>query len=544
MPVNSLHQEYELHQDWWRTLRDVMEGDRAVKRAGIRYIPRLEGMNDLEYRWYVERGFFYNATARTVLGYLGMIFRREPQLKLPEEGKGLGDALHGFANDADLLGKELAHYAREVATEVTVIGRCGTLVDWCDAPEYRAYFSFYCAENILNWREQRINGRMQLTLVVLREVTPQGDPGGGTHDDFMPRQAERLRVLRLVPGKNVTGLNGVEASAGWHYVVEVWGRTHGGHKDSRDAEAPVGSDLGGGISTGTPGQSNTVGMFPALSAVNNAGTDARAFTLLESQVPMRRGKPLPNIPFIFHGPSLSKATVERSPISDIVSANLDHYRMNTDYKHGMHFTALPTAWVSGFDKDVTLRIGSSTAWVTEVPHATAGFLEFKGDGLKTFERALDRAESLLAVLGARLLESQKRSSESAEAIQLRQTADSSVIAGIAVAVSKSLTQALRWVYWWHSTEEHPDEITRGDIQIALNRDFDLVRLNGREIQALVVAWLSSAISQETVLHQMERGGVLPPGRSAEEEMALIKANPPPPPPAKGLSMGGGGGGGR
>ena len=68
-------------------------------------------------------------------------------------------------------------------------------------------------------------------------------------------------------------------------------------------------------------------------------------------------------------------------------------------------------------------------------------------------------------------------------------------------------------------------------------------LAGREIQALVLAWLSSAISQETVLHQMERGGVLPAGRTAEEEIALIRANPPPL-PAKGLSFGSSGGGGR
>ena len=60
--------------------------------------------------------------------------------------------------------------------------------------------------------------------------------------------------------------------------------------------------------------------------------------------------------------------------------------MTTDYKHGMHFTALPTAWVSGFPKDDPLRMGANAAWVTETPGATAGFLEFKGDGLKTFER--------------------------------------------------------------------------------------------------------------------------------------------------------------
>ena len=63
--------------------------------------------------------------------------------------------------------------------------------------------------------------------------------------------------------------------------------------------------------------------------------------------------------------------------------------------------------------------------------------------------------------------------------------------------------------------------------IKINRDFDVVRLTGKEIQALVMAWQSMAISQDTLLHQFERGDVLPPWRSPEEELALIKASPPP-----------------
>jgi hypothetical protein len=90
-----------------------------------------------------------------------------------------------------------------------------------------------------------------------------------------------------------------------------------------------------------------------------------------------------------------------------------HYRLRADYRRGMHFTALPTAWVSGFDKAATLRIGSSTAWVTDTPGASAGFLEYTGQGLTTFERAMDRDEKLMAILGARLLESQKRVGEAA-----------------------------------------------------------------------------------------------------------------------------------
>jgi hypothetical protein len=46
--------------------RDVLTGDTAIKRAGEKYVPRLDSQTDDEFRAYVERGVFYNATARTV----------------------------------------------------------------------------------------------------------------------------------------------------------------------------------------------------------------------------------------------------------------------------------------------------------------------------------------------------------------------------------------------------------------------------------------------------------------------------------------------
>ena len=94
------------------------------------------------------------------------------------------------------------------------------------------------------------------------------------------------------------------------------------------------------------------------------------------------------------------------------SQNDDEFQAYID--RGFFYTATART-VSGFDKSAQLRIGSTTAWVTDTLGATAGYLEFKGDGLMTFERALDRVERLLTVLGSRLLESQKRVSESAEA---------------------------------------------------------------------------------------------------------------------------------
>jgi hypothetical protein len=195
--------------------------------------------------------------------------------------------------------------------------------------------------------------------------------------------------------------------------------------------------------------------------------------------------------------------------------------LDADYEHGVHFTALPTAWVSGFDKSASLRIGASTAWVTDTTGANAGFLEFTGQGLSTFERAMDRDERLMAVLGSRLLEDQKKVGETATAIELRQSGENSILGNIAYNVSSSLTQVLRWACWWNSTESLPDDITTEQVLIELNTDFSTKGLASQDIQAIVAAWQAGAISRDTMTELFRRGEVLPEGRTTEEEEKLI-----------------------
>ena len=188
----------------------------------------------------------------------------------------------------------------------------------------------------------------------------------------------------------------------------------------------------------------------------------------------------------------------------MIAVNLDHYRLDADFKHGLHFTALPTAWISGFDKTSTLRIGSSTAWVA-------------------VERAMDRDERLMAVLGSRLLEDQKKVGESAQAIELRQSGEYSVLGSVATSVSESLTQILRWVYWWNSTEDVPDSVTSGEVLIQLNTDFSTKGMDSLELQAVVSAWQSGAISRDTMFELFRKGEILPDGRTNQDEEALIRA---------------------
>jgi len=485
--VDATHPDYEMNALAWMRARDVFAGEDAVKAAGVRYLPRLDSQTDDEYLAYKCRAAFFNATARTADSFVGLIFRRDPTFKLPEGNSGAGRAMGNFLDDADMLGTTLVSYAKNVASEVIGVGRAGTLIDWEDEVERRAYAVLFPAEQIINWRTARVNGRNVLSLLVLRELVTDGHRADGAKDEFEAETVEQLRVLKLVPAIHKAGDAAevkplVGRATAMQCEVEIWQRKPNKNKRAKPE-----------------------------------------WIKMETRTPLRLGKPLPLIPFVFHGPRHSLPVVDKLPLADIIAANLDHYRLNADYKHGLHFTALPTAFVSGFDKSASLRIGSSTAWVAELPGATAAFLEFKGDGLKTFERAMDRDERHMAVLGTRMLESQKRVGESADAIELRQSGENSVLSAVSLSVSDSLTQVLRWVYWWNSTEVTPDGVGEDLVLAQLNTDFGAKGLASDEIAAIVAAWQASAISRETMFELFRKGEVLPAGRSNQEEARLVGA---------------------
>jgi hypothetical protein len=111
MRVNATHADYDTNLGAWSRARDVFAGEGAVKSAGVRYLPKLDSQSDDEYKAYRARAAFFNATARTADGFVGLIFRREATMKLPEPGSGVGKALAAFADDADMLGTTLNAYA-------------------------------------------------------------------------------------------------------------------------------------------------------------------------------------------------------------------------------------------------------------------------------------------------------------------------------------------------------------------------------------------------------------------------------------------------
>ena len=84
MPVHSNHSDYEANAAAWQRAREVLAGEDAVKAANERYLPKLEAQSATEYKAYRTRAAFFNATARTAEGFVGLLFRR-PLLAAPAQ---------------------------------------------------------------------------------------------------------------------------------------------------------------------------------------------------------------------------------------------------------------------------------------------------------------------------------------------------------------------------------------------------------------------------------------------------------------------------
>jgi hypothetical protein len=494
MPVNSTHPEYDLHKNKWQRARDVLAGEDNIKDAGIRYLPKIVGHSNEEYAFYQLRARFVNFTGRTLEGLHGMIFRKDPTIALPAELKKIQD-------DIDLDGSSITEYAKDAVRQILSVGRGGTLVDWAD-DEQRPYFCFYKAEDIWNWACQRINSRTVVTLIVLKEFTTdppppgymiapvaQGDQIPDYNDPFESHATPQLRVLRLLAGDPTP-----QNAAPLKFTIELY------------------------------------------RFLKKDGKGKGEWILTETIVPTRAGQPLQIIPFVFHGSIDNDCCVDRVPLEDIMSVNLHHYRIDADLNHGLYFCGNPTPVACGFPPKTDLKIGPSVAWVTDQAQAHAEYLEFSGQGMKPITDELDRDQNIMAVLGARLLEQQKREVEAADTVRIRQGGEASTLMNTVNSCSESIEQALQIAFWWMTrTDQKPSDLD-GQVSFSLNTDFIATPIDAQLLTALMQLYQAGGIDLDSLVWNLKQGEVMQPDKTVEQVIAAIKANPP-------LLLGGMGGAG-
>lgn len=511
MPVDTKHPSFSLFYLKWKRMRDVLGGEDMVKLAGEAYLPRLSDQTMAEYEAYKRRAQFFNAVARTLFSLLGFVFRKDPTTTVPAP-------MAVIMDDATMTGLTWYDFTRSQVGEVLAMGRAGTLVDF-DSNENRPYCVSYRAENIWNWHQERIAGQVLLTLLTLYEcdgeymeltaAVPVAVPGGAPvpatelansgaeglrrgglarePDEFEHEEFEQWRVYTLE----------LDAAGDPYVVCTVYRK--------RDAEKQ----------TGNP-----------------------EFVIVQQVIPTRRGVALDRIPFVFHGPHNSLPDVEKPPLEDLALVNLSLYVTSADLENGRHFCGVPTPWAAGFDVTASgvLKVGCTTAWVTDKENAKVGYLEFTGGGLQSLEKAVEQKKQEMTALGARMLQPEAKKAEAYDTVAVRSAAETSALTAATVSCTQSLSRVLQLLGWWVGIAEHPEDL-RDSHAVELNTEYTVAALPADQISALTTAYLGGAMDWESFFWKMQQGEYFPPDADPETVRSNILGNqpgfPPPPPPAGG-----------
>jgi hypothetical protein len=446
--------------DEWKMIRDMCAGEKMVKDAGSLYLPQMEGMDSEEYQAFLERATFFPFTARTASALAGSIFRRQEAYEnFPEK---LRDRLEDFTKDK----QDFRTFSQLAAEEVIKLGRYGVLLDLPATPSTvpKPYVVGYTAENILDWAVSEIDGRNELTMLVLREAKFITDP--------------KTRVQSITPRYRRLSLT----------------------------------------STG-PDRAYKVEIFEAQKASDQP--DLTQKFLVKTIFPEVRGKTLNFIPFVLIGAFTSTPGVEKPPMQDIARLNVSHYRSYASLEHGRLFTGFPIYYVEaplgGGEADAEFELGASKVWVTP-PGAKPGLLELNGQGLKFLENALDQKEQQAATLGGRMIGIRTAStSESNNVLKISERNEQSILLKITRALDAGMTHVLRW---WAIFQDTPaDEANK--IKVDFNKDFLFDNGGAREFRAIQSMYKDGVIPIEVVYAYLKKSMVIPDWMDQEEFKRLL-----------------------
>lgn len=478
MPVNSQHPQYADTVQHWRDCRIFYMGEDAVKQAGELYLPKPEDATRTEYQSYVMRAGFFPAMERTISGLAGAIDRKDPTVQLPPR-------LEYIKDNADSNYASLRQFSKTALDEMFLTGRCGILVER-DQDGSPPYLVLYTAESIINWR---VDKEQNLTLVVLLEYYYDQS----SDDEYAQTRKKRYRVLKLQDNKYIQQLFVEKLSSG----------------KNDDSKSKI--------------------------IIQQDGDDIEI---------KKAGAPLSEIPFVFCNVRSITPKIDKPPLLDLVHKNAEHYRVSADYSNALYFTGNPILVAKGIKKpakatrhNITARniagdvveapepqfkisLGSSRA-VFIPQDASIELVECSGHGVGPNRQRAEDIKLEMAVLGARLLESQRTGVEAAETVQLRQSGETSTLSNIVVNTSMAIRKALTFVDVWLGGSGDSK-----DIDFMLNNDFVDVTLNPQLVQVLSDLVTKEYMSWETFYANLAAGELTIPGRTADEERSAIEMQPP------------------
>lgn len=452
--VTFQHPEYAAMRETWDLVDDVCAGERRVKEQGEKYLPKPNPAdkspeNTTRYDQYKKRAVFYNATGRTKKGLVGAAFRKVPTVTV-------SPALDYIKKDIDGRGISVYQQSQKAVGEAVKKGRGGLLVDYprTSAPVTKA-------------QQDAGEIRATITLIDAKSIINWKTTKVGskimlslvvihecvTEDDaggFGQSNIQQYRALTLQDGV---------------YIIELY------RKSDKDEWY----------------------LYDMIQPLDGAGM------------------PWNVIPFTFFGSENNDASVDESPLYDLASLNLAHYRNSADYEDSVYFVGQAQAYISGLTEEWRdhlqankIYVGSRAPMLLPV-NGQMGFAQPEPNTL--VKEAMDAKKQDMVSIGARLVTPGGAVKTATEAQGDRES-EMSVLSLCVSNVSEAYTQALVWMARFMNAP------TDG-IEYVISQDFIEAKLDAQMLLALIQLWQSGKYPEGDFWAQLRKYGIIDPAKTNE-----------------------------
>jgi hypothetical protein len=446
----------------WRLVADVCDGERAIKKAGDKYLPipnptDESAENKKRYEQYKTRAVFLEATSNTLEGLIGSAFRKNPVLTIPA-------GLKYATSDVDGMGLSINQQAQDTLGSVLKKGRRFLFVDYPKTEKQaskadqskglvRPSIISIEAEKVRNWRVEKFGGAYRLSLVVIEETHE-----AVTEDGFGVKIEPQYRVLKLINGQ---------------YIIEVWRKA---------------------------GNSKVWSVYGTHFVANSDGNG------------------WDKIPGLFVGARNNDDKIDKAPLIGLASLNLAHYRNSADYEDSVFFNGRAQSWMSGlstewrdFLQQEGIAIGSNKAILLPVGGAF-GFAQVRPNTLA--KEAMDQKEHQMVALGAKLIE---RGQVAKTATESRSETDSqhSVLSLAIANVNDAYTTLLGWMTEFVGGA--------GQVSYKINTELAEYRIDAQLLTSLVAAWQAGKLPSSDLWAQFRKFGLIDEQKTDEGIKSELEA---------------------
>jgi len=233
---------------------------------------------------------------------------------------------------------------------------------------------------------------------------------------------------------------------------------------------------------------------------------------------------LPVVPITWYGVSSNRFAQGDLPLSGLADLSIQHFQMRSDLNELLHKCAMPVpvrkgAPLGADGRPAALVIGPNTAVdLSGEPGSDFSFAEPSGKSLERHQAEITHVEELMDRSSLNFLYGASVRTATEASLRSSQVA-SSVATLIRNKISMFETVTRMWA--WYAGEQ--SSITK-ESGLAVNDSLINKPLGASEVAQLVNLYKEGLLSRETVLDELQRGGMLDSDLAVADEVKRIEEN--------------------